>query len=196
MVRQTPAWRIWVGSEKMLLACELSCLLIVDVQEKLTPVMTDPRRVIHQGALLIRAAARLGVPVLATEQYPKGLGPTMIDLRQLLPAQDILAKTHFSATADPAVLARLHLIGRQQIVLMGIEAHICVLQTALDLKSKGFKPFVVADACASRRLESEVMAWARLRQEGVPLLSLEMVIFEWLQASTNEAFRELSALIR
>jgi nicotinamidase-related amidase len=180
----------------MLLACEHSCLLIVDVQERLTPVMTDPRRVIHQGGLLIRAAARLGLPVLATEQYPKGLGPTMIDLRQLLPAQDILAKTHFSAASDPAVLARVRLTGRQQIVLAGIEAHICVLQTALDLKSKGFKPFVVADACASRRLESEQMAWGRLRQEGVPLLSLEMVIFEWLHASTNEAFRELSALIR
>ncbi len=180
----------------MLLDCAQSCLLVVDVQEKLTPVMTDPRRVIHFSGLLIRAAQRLGVPLLATEQYPKGLGPTMVDLRQWLPPADILAKMHFSAAADSAILARLQAFGRPQVVICGIEAHVCVLQTALDLQAQGFAPVVVSEACASRRLESETLAWNRLRDQGVPLLSVEMVLFEWLHQAGNEAFRELSALIR
>jgi nicotinamidase-related amidase len=180
----------------MLLHRAQSCLLIVDVQERLTPVMTDPRRVIHNCHVLIRAAKRLGIPVLASEQYPKGLGPTMVDLREELPAGDILAKTHFSAAADPHILARLEATARRQVVVAGIEAHVCVLQTALDLVSRGFQTAVVIDACASRRLQSEEMAWGRLRQEGVPLVSVEMAIFEWLHQAGSSEFKELSTLIR
>jgi len=180
----------------MLLERARSCLLIVDVQERLTPVMTDPRRVIHHCGLLIRAAQRLEIPVLASEQYPKGLGPTMIDLRQMLPESDILAKTHFSAAADPEIIRRIGELGRPQVVLAGIESHVCVLQSALDLKSRDFDPVVVMDACASRRPESEQMAWGRLRQEGVPLVSVEMAIFEWLHQAGSAEFKDLSTLIR
>ena len=180
----------------MLLQREQSCLLIVDVQERLTPVMTDPRRVIHHCTLLLRAAQRLTVPVVVSEQYPKGLGETMVDLRLLLAEGDILPKMSFSAAADPAVMARLEHLGRKQIVIAGIEAHVCVLQTALDLKARGLTPVVVADACASRKTESEQLAWARLAQAGVPLVSVEMVVFEWLDHAGTAEFKELSALIR
>jgi nicotinamidase-related amidase len=180
----------------MLLKRDQSCLLIVDVQERLTPVMTDPRRVIHHCHLLIRAAQRLGIPVIASEQYPKGLGPTIVDLREALPAGDILPKLHFSAAADPAILARLSQLNRPQIVMAGIEAHVCVLQTALDLKERGFTPAVIADACASRRPESERMAWERLLQQGVTLPTVEMALFEWLNQAGTPEFKELSALIR
>jgi nicotinamidase-related amidase len=180
----------------MLLQRAQSCLLIVDVQERLTPVMTDPRRVIHNCGLLIRAAHRLEIPILASEQYPKGLGPTMIDLREMLAADQIMSKLHFSAAADPEIIKRIGGFGRPQVVLAGIESHVCVLQTALDLKSRDFDPVVVIDACASRRPESEQMAQARLRQEGVPLVSLEMVIFEWLHQAGTPEFKDLSTLIR
>lgn len=180
----------------MLLQRTQSVLLIVDVQDHLTPVMTDPRRVIHNCDLLIRAARTLSIPAIASEQYPKGLGPTIIDLRENLPEADRMAKLHFSAAADPAIFARISGLERKQIVIAGIEAHICVLQTALDFKARGYQSFVVADGCASRRPESEQMAWGRLRGEGVPLLSVEMTIFEWLGVAGTGEFKELSALIR
>jgi nicotinamidase-related amidase len=180
----------------MLLQRSLSCLLIVDVQERLTPVMTDPRRVIHHCGLLLRAARRLKLPILASEQYPKGLGPTMVDLREGLEEDEILPKVSFSAAADEGLRMKLQGLGRPQIVIAGIEAHVCVLQTALDLAARGFAPMVVADACASRKAESEQWAWGRLRQAGVPLLSVEMAIFEWLGEAGTPEFKELSALIR
>ena len=173
-----------------------SCLLIVDVQERLAPVMSDPRRVLQNCTYLMRAAARLDIPTLVSEQYPKGLGPTMVDLRPYIPEGGALPKVHFSAAADPAIFARLEALGRDQVVIAGIETHICVLQTALDLQAKGFQSMVVADACASRRVESEQMAWNRLRQSGVQLLSFEMAVFEWLGEGGTPEFKELSALVK
>ena len=180
----------------MVLDRNKSCLVIVDVQERLTPVMTDPRRVLHHCVLLMRAAQRLEIPVLVTEQYPKGLGPTMVDLRPYIPAEGALPKTHFSAAADEAIMTRIESFGRNQVVIAGIETHVCVLQTALDLKAKGYESMVVADACASRRIESEQMGWSRMRQCGVELLSVEMAFFEWIHQAGTPEFKELSALIK
>lgn len=180
----------------MLLERDRSCLLIVDIQERLAPVMSDPRRVLHNCTLLMRAAQRLEIPILVSEQYPKGLGPTMVDLRPYLPEEGALPKLHFSAAADEAILAKLESFERSQVVIAGIETHVCVLQTALDLKARGFETMVVADACASRRIESEQMGWSRLRQCGVELLSVEMVLFEWMHKAGTPEFKELSALIK
>jgi len=180
----------------MVLERDKSCLLIVDVQERLTPVMSDPRRVLHNCVLLMRAAQRLEIPIVVTEQYPKGLGPTMVDLRPYIPAEGAMPKLHFSAAADEAILERLQGLGRSQIVIAGIETHVCVLQTALDLKAKGYESMVAADACASRRIESEKMGWSRMRQCGVELLSLEMALFEWMRKAGTPEFKELSALIK
>jgi len=180
----------------MLLERDHSCLLIVDVQERLAPVMSDPRRVLHNCTLLMRAAQRLQIPILVSEQYPKGLGPTMVDLRSYLPEEGALPKLHFSAAADEAILARLKSFDRGQVVIAGIETHVCVLQTAIDLKAKGFEVMVAADACASRRVESEQMGWSRMRQCGVELLSIEMVLFEWMHKAGTAEFKELSALIK
>jgi nicotinamidase-related amidase len=180
----------------MVLNRDSSCLLIVDVQERLTPVMSDPRRVLHHCGLLMRAAQTLGIPIIVTEQYPKGLGPTMVDLRPYFPEEGALAKTHFSAAADEAIMARIAATGRKQVAIAGIETHVCVLQTALDLADKGLAPMVIADACASRRIESEQMAWSRMRQCGVQLLSFEMAVFEWLHQAGTPEFKELSALVK
>ncbi|HVI51571.1 MAG TPA: hydrolase [Candidatus Sulfotelmatobacter sp.] len=180
----------------MLIQRDHSALLIVDVQEKLAPVMTDPRRVIHNCSLLLRAAQRLEVPALVSEQYPKGIGPTVVDLREWCPEGGVVEKTHFSCAAEPGMLARIKDLHRRQIVVAGIEHHICVLQTAIGLKSLGYDVFVVADACASRKAESEALARSRLRQEDVVLVSVEMVLFEWLHKAGTPEFKELSALIR
>jgi len=180
----------------MLIDRDTSLLLIVDVQERLAPVMSDPRRVIHNCGLLLRAARRLGVPLLVSEQYPRGIGPTIVDLRDHLAEGDVVEKTHFSCASEPEVMRRIEVAGRRQIVIAGIEAHICVLQTALELKAKGYEVFVVADACCSRQPDSEAFAQARLRQQGVGLVTVEMALFEWLHKAGTPEFKELSALIR
>jgi len=180
----------------MLMRSERSSLLIVDVQERLAPVMSDPRRVIHNCTLLLRAAARLGVPVVVSEQYPKGIGPTVFDLREWMPAEGALSKMHFSAAEEPTILNRLEATGRPQVVVAGIEAHICVLQSAIGLRDKGFEVFVVADACASRREDSERLAFDRLRDAGIAVVSLEMVLFEWLHVAGTAEFKELVVLVK
>jgi nicotinamidase-related amidase len=180
----------------MLMRAESSNLLIVDVQERLTPVMSDPRRVISGCALLMRAARRLEIPVIASEQYPKGIGPTVFDLREWLPAEGAIPKLHFSCADEPALMDRLTATGRRQVVMAGIEAHICLLQSAIGLKEKGYEPFVVVDASASRRPENEAAAWLRLRQAGIATVSAEMVLFEWLRVAGTPAFKELVALVK
>lgn len=180
----------------MLMRREKSCLLIVDVQERLAPVMTDPRRVIHGCRMLQRAANRLEIPQIVSEQYPKGIGPTLPDLREEMPAEGAIAKTGFSCLDEPALAARFSTLARPQVVIAGIEAHICVLQTAIALQEAGYEPFVVQDACASRRPESEAAAWQRLGMAGIALVTVEMVVFEWLRAAGTPEFKELVALVK
>jgi len=176
----------------MLITAEHSCLLVVDVQEKLINAVCEPQRVIDNTAWLLRIAARLDVPILASEQYPRGLGHTVAALQPLLPAGSIMEKAHFSCTAAPACRARIEDCGRRQFIIAGIEAHVCVLQTALGLLEMGQEAYVVADAIASRAPANAELAVARMRAEGVRIVSREMVAFEWLNQAGTEIFREIS----
>jgi nicotinamidase-related amidase len=180
----------------VLIERDRSLLLMVDVQERLLPAMAAPDRVLANCAVLLKAAARLGVPVLASEQYPKGLGPTVADLRALVPAAALFDKLAFSCTGDPQLAARLAAAGRDQVVICGIEAHVCVLQTALGTQAAGLAPIVVRDATSSRQPESKQAAFDRLRDNRVETATTEMVLFEWLGRAGTEEFRELSRLIR
>jgi nicotinamidase-related amidase len=180
----------------MLIEAARSCLLIVDVQEGLAPRMFDPRRVYTGCSLLMRAATRLDLPLMITEQYPKGLGRTMGELLALAPDAPVMEKLHFSCAHDPAIRARLDEWGRPRAVLAGIESHICVLQTALGLKAAGFDPVVVADACASRLESNYLAAMARLTAAGVTVATVEMVLFEWLHRAGTPEFKDVSALVK
>ena len=185
----------------MLLQRERCCLLVIDMQERLLPAMAGAEPLLHYAGILIRAAKRLDLPVLASEQYPKGLGHTDPGLRALLGNEiEPQPKTHFSCVDDPGIRARLHSLareqGRDQAVLLGVEAHVCVLQTALGLPRLGLAPFVVGDAVASRRAESRQMALDRMARDGVEIVSTEMVLFEWLGKASTPEFKEISALIR
>ncbi|MEX2202293.1 MAG: hydrolase [Dongiaceae bacterium] len=173
-----------------------SFLLMVDVQERLLPAMADAGSVQANGAILLKAATRLDVPILASEQYPKGLGSTVPALRGLVPPGAILSKTAFSCVGDPALRARIAGFGRPQVVICGIETHVCVLQTALDLAAEGYRCFVVRDACSSRRQASIDAAVSRLQLAGIAIVTTEMVLFEWLHDAAAPEFREVSALIR
>ncbi|MGB5064758.1 MAG: hydrolase [Candidatus Competibacter sp.] len=176
----------------MLMRIETSCLLAVDFQERLMPAVHDADGVVANAAWLIRIAQRLNVPVLASEQYPQGLGHTVAAIRELLPAEAFMEKLHFSCAAERDCMRRIDSMGRQQVIVIGAEAHVCVLQTALDLRAAGRDVYLVADAVSSRSPRDVELALERMRAEGVRVVSREMVVFEWLHQAGDDRFREIS----
>jgi len=181
----------------MLIDAEDSLLLVVDVQERLLPAVCGPQAVLRNVAILIRAARRLDIPVIATEQYPQGLGHTVAALASLLPEDCTLAKTRFSGLAEPALGKRIADTGRSHVLICGAEAHVCVLQTAMELQAlPGRQVFLAADATASRTAENHRLALARLARNGVEILSTEMAVFEWLRRSDRAEFPDLLALVK
>lgn len=171
-------------------------LLVVDVQERLAPAVLQSEEVIANSERLVRAAARLEVPVLMTEHCADKIGPVLAELRQLVPPDAILPKVHFAAQREAACAARFAEPGRSQCVLAGMETHVCVLQTAVSLKEAGYHPHVAVDAVSSRRAADKEAALARLRDAGVGLVTSEMVIFEWLERGDDAALRDLLPLIK
>ncbi len=180
----------------MLLDRQRSLLFIVDIQERLAPAVAGADAVIDRARILVEAANRLGVPVVASEQYPQGLGHTDQRLRSLLEGALTLSKVAFSAAGDPEIARRVAAQGRDQIVIAGMEAHVCVLQTALAYRDTGREVAVVADAVGSRLPERKALALERMRGHGIELVDSEMVLFEWLGAAGTPEFKELSQLIR
>lgn len=176
----------------MLMRAEASCLLVVDLQERLLPAIYQADQVVANGMWLIRIAQRLEVPILVSEQYPKGLGRTVAAIREELPDDAFMEKIHFSCVADLACMRRIDQLDRNQMILIGTEAHVCVLQTALDLRYAGKEVYLVADGVSSRSPRDAELALERMRAEGVRIVSREMVAFEWLHQSATERFREIS----
>lgn len=176
----------------MLMRTELSCLLVVDLQERLMPAIHRADEVVANGVWLIRIAQRLNVPILVSEQYPRGLGHTVAAIRELLPAEAFMEKTHFSCAAERECMRRIDACGREQLVLIGAEAHVCVLQTALGLRVAGKEVYLVADGVSSRSPRDAELALERMRAEGVRVVSREMVAFEWLHQAGTDRFREIS----
>jgi nicotinamidase-related amidase len=167
-----------------------SSLVVVDIQERLAAAMPSRDAVLRAAGILLEAASRLDIPVLVSEQYPKGLGPTVAELSGRLPEGAVrIEKTSFSACgALPLV--------RPQVVLAGMEAHVCVLQTALELAAAGREVFVVADAVCSRTEANCSNALARMQAAGIVVTNTESVLFEWLRDAAHEQFRAISKLIR
>jgi hypothetical protein len=154
-------------------------------------------RLIRAAAVLGQAAALLGVPVLVTEQYPKGLGNTVGEISRVLPDDTRrFEKTCFSACGASDFLANLHSNQRSQVVLIGMETHVCILQTAFDLLAADFEVFVVEDGVCSRVDEHKANALERMARAGVTVTNLESVLFEWLGDAAHPHFKAISALIR
>lgn len=169
---------------------------LIDMQQRLAAAMPAEamQRAERHCSILLQACRLLQVPVLCTEQYPKGLGPTLDSLTPWLDAPP-LEKTCFSCCRLPAFRSRLDR-QRDQIVLAGMEAHICILQTALELQAQEYQVYVVADAVLSRNATNHDNAMHRLRQSGVIVTHTESVVFEWLGAAEGDAFKQLSRLLR
>lgn len=175
-----------------------SVLILIDIQQRLTAAMPQGvrNRVIEQVEILITAANTLSIPVVVTEQYPKGLGHTEEILKKAL-NQDakIIEKTSFSSIKAEGFFAPIDESKRKQIILTGMETHICVLQTALDMQQHGFQVFVVEDAVSSRSKTNQYNALQRLRNAGVIITTVESVLFEWLGNANHPEFKNLAKLI-
>jgi nicotinamidase-related amidase len=174
-----------------------TALLLVDVQERLAPAMPpdDLARVRKYARALLGAARELGIPVIATEQYTKGLGATLPDLRELLPAPP-LEKLHFSCGADPACAAALEATGRRQVLVAGMETHVCVFQTARDLVTAGYEVHVCADAVASRTAEHRRVGLELCREAGAIVTTAETAIFDLLHVAGTAEFKRVAPLVR
>ncbi len=175
----------------MLMRADDSVLLVVDMQGKLLTLVDDWQRVLDNVMWLTRVAQRIGVPAMLTEQYPKGLGRTQPDLAALFPPEAAAEKNHFSCVAGQC-LDGLPGFDRKQVVVCGIESHVCVMQTCLDLRASGREVFVVAEAVSSRSADDKRFALERMRQHGIDIVTREMVCFEWLHQAGTDLFRDIS----
>ncbi|MEO6353089.1 MAG: isochorismatase family protein [Burkholderiaceae bacterium] len=174
-----------------------SLLLVIDFQTRLMPAITDADAVLRNALILARAAQQLAIPALATEQYPAGLGHTAAEIAAL--CTESVEKTTFGACGTPAFLQavrRLAPCSAPTLLISGCEAHVCVLQTALQLHAQGFDVRLVVDAVGSRSAISKHIALERMRAAGIGLVTTEMVLFEWLRDARHPQFRDLSKLIK
>ena len=173
-------------------------LVVVDVQERLFNAMDADKRddMVSNIKILGATALRLGTPVVITEQYPKGLGRTLPEVRALLDGVAPLEKTAFSCCGADGFVDRLRAAESDHVILTGVEAHVCVLLTALDLLAAGFRVSVVADAVCSRRAANMEIGLAQARQAGAVITATETVVFQLLGRADTDAFREISKLLR
>ena len=171
-------------------------LLVIDVQERLLPEMFGKENLIQNCVRLIQGATVLGLPIFSTEQYRKGLGTTVPEIATALGSAPAWEKLDFSACAADGLLPSLQGRGVSDVVLCGIEAHVCVCQTCLDLLASGHRAFVVAGAIASRTEQNQELAIERMRAAGAAIVSTEMILFELLERAGTDEFRRILELVK
>lgn len=178
------------------LSSENSLVLIIDIQERLVASL-DKDIVVSKAVKVASAAKALSIPILVTEQYPKGLGNTVPQLKSALPATtEIIEKISFNALLEEGMLERIKSYNKKQIVIFGIETHICVHQTAAALLEEGFEVYVIKDACASRNKYEFKQGIDIMQQNGAKISCVEIALFEWLKTARNPKFKEIQMLIK
>jgi len=175
---------------------EEAVLVIIDVQEKLFVHMVEKEKLAENLVKLIQFAYIMKIPVIFTEQYSKGLGPTISQVRQLIPNLQPIEKVEFSCFGSQKFKEALSKTQAKTLILTGIEAHICVTQTAINGLENGFRIYVVEDATSSRSLQDKATAIHRMRQSGVTVLSTEMLIYELLKKAGTPEFKETLKLVK
>lgn len=180
-----------------ILTTERSLLVIVDIQTKLTAAMSEAETLLANAGKLITAAGLLHIPILVTEQYPQGLGATEASLSEKLPENTpVFEKTGFSCCTAEGFIPALKHTKHNQIILVGQETHVCVLQSALELLHRGYQIYVVEDAVCSRQKAHKANALQRMKMLGVTICNYESVLFEWLKHSRHPQFKAISGLVR
>ncbi|MGA2499067.1 MAG: hydrolase [Tepidisphaeraceae bacterium] len=170
-------------------------LLVVDVQEKLLPAIHEAEVCAANVRKMVEAAKVLALPVVVTEQYPAGLGPTCASIREALGDEKAIEKVRFSACVE-ATMARLRELDRRQVIVVGIETHVCVQQTVLDLLRLDYNPYVCADAVSSRRAMDRDTGMARMRQAGAVITTTESAIFELVGEAGTSQFKQVLKIVK
>ncbi len=179
-----------------MLSQENSLILLIDIQEKLVSAL-EKDKIVDNAQKIIKAANILKIPVIVTEQYPKGLGYTVDKIKNELSSDvKFFEKTSFNALLEEGLLDAIKLYGKKQIVVMGIETHICVHQTASALVENGFEVYAIKDACASRNKYEFKQGIEAMKQNGVKISCVEIALFEWLKGAKHPNFKEVQAIIK
>ena len=179
-----------------ILTREKTALLVIDIQEKLFPVMFSPENLIQNTIKLIEGFNVLGSPVFITEQYPKGLGETEKTIKNTLKNTVPIQKMSFSCLGADDLFGILQYKKIKQLVLAGIESHVCVQQTALDLLANGFQVSLAADACSSRKEKDYTIALNRMQNAGVIITTTEAILFELLKVCGTDEFKQISKIVK
>ena len=172
------------------------CLVVVDVQGKLAQLMVDKETLFKNLRILIQAAKILNLPILWCQQVPETLGPTIPEVAELLAGIEPINKAGFSCCGQEQFNAQLNTLGKEQVLLCGIETHVCIYQTAMDLMEGGLDVTIVGDAVSSRTVQNRHTALTRLAAEGAHISSTEMVLFELLKTAQHPQFREIAKLVK
>lgn len=175
---------------------DTTALVLIDVQEKLIPVMAQKEELILNLRILIQGAQILQIPIYWCEQYPQGLGPTIPELTELLDGISPISKTSFSACGDGNLLTLLKSSKRSQVMVCGIESHVCVFQTARDLHQEKYQVEVVLNATSSRSLLNKQAAAEKMTRMGIEITTVELALFDLLQSSKSPHFKSISHLVR
>jgi len=170
--------------------------LIVDIQERLVPAMAESETLVKNCKILVEGLQTLHIRLMATQQYTKGLGETISEISAIVPNFSPIEKRDFSCCDETSVREQLKLNGAHNVIICGIESHVCVLQTAIDLKEIGYNPVVVMDCVSSRSLDNVDLAAERFRYEGIMMTSYESILFELTRSSAAEEFRAISKLVK
>ena len=175
---------------------EKTLLLVIDVQERIFPAIAEPDMLRRTIPLLIEGMKLLEIPVIVTEQYVKGLGPTIQEIATRITEVERIEKSSFSCCDEPRFMLDLASSGKDYVIIAGIESHVCVLQTAIDLQQNGYPPVVVEDCISSRNLNDKRIALERMNSEGVIVTTFEAILFELLRYSGGETFRAISKIVK
>lgn len=172
------------------------CLVVVDVQGKLARLMHDKDGLFKNIRILIQSAKILNIPVLWCQQVPSAMGPTVQEIAELLIGSQPINKSSFSCAGCEEFDKKLDQLGRKQVMLSGIETHVCVYQTSIDLLAKGYEMYVIADAVSSRTLDNKQIGLNRMAAVGVRINSTEMALFEILKSADHPHFKQIAKLVK
>ena len=179
-----------------MLNIDKTALVIIDVQEKLSRVMHEKEKLFENLQKLVKGVKLLNIPIIITEQNPNGLGPTVSEIAPLLTDIRPVTKFSFSCCGEEPFLRQLEILNRKQVLLTGIETHVCVYQTAVDLIEAGYEVHTVIDCVSSRTPENKNLALDKMNSEGAKLTSVEIVLFELLRTAASPKFKELSKIVK
>lgn len=179
-----------------LLTTDKTALLIIDMQEKIIRVINEYQIVVENTIKLIKGFKALGIPIYYTEQYPKGLGPTILSIQKELNGNEAIQKLSFSCSGAGDLFSELKKKGISQVVVCGIESHVCVQQTVLDLLANNFQVNLTADAVSSRRIKDYEISLSRMRQYGADITTTEAILFELLNVCGTDVFKEISNIVK